>query len=554
MGTPRWRKSAAAERKSTGASQNPLHEVYFNQFKDAAMNAPYASIVMLLLFLVAFMYRLRKPKGRGRSMSFNSWTLIDGSFPAATNVPSPLINTVLLFEKCPSMEKIEETINGMQTFDRFRMIPKYDSRSGSWIFDDTCPPCKNADMISSVQVNGEEEMLAAVHKEGMSDIAGYNETPAFRLFRVENRGIGLSAVVIRVHHVIGDGISLVAAMNNVFTDMDGTPVRVEIPQITGSIHKTQDDNRKSDSKIKTKDKKSFFSLGLFTDLLVSFFKVLALPAGSYDSDILFTTKDKSKLTMTPSRKFVYFPTARLDFVKALKNKAAVTVNDVMMAATAGAIRRYCLARKDPLLSQPGKRTLNRALIPVAFPRAYKETTDPSKAMRNKWAFVSSELPIGLPTCSERLRACSASMSTLKQSPMAFVQLWVQTNLLPLLPAFLRKGTGLDLFKRHSMVFSNVPGPDKTFYFAGEQMVGIQVLFPNLLTQTMIISYNGGLFMNMVLDDELITECEQLKKFYREEMKELATEYGIPSDESEIFLPPTHSGAQLSAVKDEVCCS
>lgn len=491
-------------------------------------------------------------------MSFNSWSLIDGNFPAVTKVPPPIINTALLFERCPSIEKVEETIHGFQFFDRFKLVPKYDSRSCVWIFDDTCTECKASDMISSVKVNGEEEMLAALHKASMEDIPGYNETPAFRILRVENVGTGLSSILLRIHHVIGDGISLVSAMGQAFTDADGAPVQIDIPQLTGRKGKGKgrgkgvNDDENSESKIKAKTPK--FSLRLLCDVVVSFFKVLALPAGSFDSDILFTTKDKSKLTMTPSRKFVYFPTVKLDFVKSLKNKAVVTINDVMMAATAGAIRRYCLAHNDPLLSQPDATTMNRALIPVAFPRSSRESSDPAKAMRNKWAFVSSELPISVPSCTGRLTACNAAMNSLKSSTIAFIQLWVQTNLLPLLPGFLQKGTCLDLFKRHSMVFSNVPGPDKTFYFAGEQMVGIQVLFPNLLTQTMIISYNGGLFMNMIVDDELIHDTDKLKEYYREELKELAVEYGVPSDESEMFLPPTHYGAQLSAAKDEVCCN
>ena len=63
---------------------------------------------------------------------------------------------------------------------------------------------------------------------------------------------------------------------------------------------------------------------------------------------------------------------------------------------------------------------------------------------------------------------------IKKSPIAFVQLWIQSNLLPLLPKFLQQNTALDLFKRHSMVFSNVPGPDKATFFAGEKIVGMQV--------------------------------------------------------------------------------
>jgi diacylglycerol O-acyltransferase / wax synthase len=224
--------------------------------------------------------------------------------------------------------------------------------------------------------------------------------------------------------------------------------------------------------------KNFFSLGL--EIIVCFLKVLGNAASKYDSDILFTSQNKPALKMTGTkRKAIFFPTTKLDFLKRVKNKANVTINDVLLAATSGAIRRYCEKRGDPLIG-PGKTSVNRALLPVAFPRSDKELQNPSIAMRNKWACVSSELPIDKLTCAERLEASSKSMTFLKKSPMAYVQLWVQTNLLPLLPRFLSQNTALDLFKRHSMVFSNLPGPTNHYYFGRQKVVGFQVRYISML--------------------------------------------------------------------------
>lgn len=69
---------------------------------------------------------------------------------------------------------------------------------------------------------------------------------------------------------------------------------------------------------------------------------------------------------------------------------------------------------------------------------------------------------------------------------------IQNNILPLAPDFLRKQLAQDIFSRHSMVFSNVPGPAEPMYLCGEKLLGMQALFPNLIAQVtsiLFISFN-----------------------------------------------------------------
>ena len=506
---------------------------YVGPLVRIVLSHPYSAAGMLMFAIIIWKASYRYfHKPRGRAMSFNSFNMIQGSFPAAAKVVPPIINIVLFFEQCPSLDAVSEVVTRLQTFDRFRMVPKYDKSTNMWIYSSDCE-FSRSDMISSTLVRNEVELKTEIHRVSTSDLSFYDTTPAYHLRRVDNIGEGFSAIILRIHHVIGDGMSLVAAMEKGFTDIEGNPVKIEMPS-----------NAKKGEEAEKKKKKGI-SFNLVLDVFFSAFKVLGLAVSSFDSDILFTTGDKKNLSMTPSRKILYFPTLRLDFVKSLKNKALVTINDVMMAATSGAIRRYCLYRGDPLLTSGGK-TCNRMLIPVAFPRSAEETKNPVRAMRNKWAFVSSEMPIHIEDSKERLNFCNKAMTYLKNSPMALVQFWIQNNILPLLPTFLAQGTALDLFKRHSMVFSNVPGPDRPLAFAGERVMAMQTIFPNLLPQALIVSYNGGVFMNMVVDDELITESDKLKSFFIEEVKELARLHSLSTEDSNIFLPASISGSEFSA--------
>ena len=40
--------------------------------------------------------------------------------------------------------------------------------------------------------------------------------------------------------------------------------------------------------------------------------------------------------------------------------------------------------------------------------------------------------------------------------------------------------------------------------AGKEIVGLQMVFPNILPQVGILSYNGMCHANMVLDEEVVT--------------------------------------------------
>ena len=120
----------------------------------------------------------------------------------------------------------------------------------------------------------------------------------------------------------------------------------------------------------------------------------------YDTDLLFTSGPaKKKIMFKGKRKVVLMPDVEESLIKALKNAAKVTFNDVMFSAFGGAIRRYCEKRNDPLLAKLGKSVQIRALLPVAFPRSEAEASDPTRVLRNKWCFISAKFPVGEPTVS-----------------------------------------------------------------------------------------------------------------------------------------------------------
>ena len=379
-------------------------------------------------------------------------------------------------------------------------------------------------LIIQHTVHSEAEMMQLAQDIALTDLqGGYDELPAWRIHRFENTN-GVSGLYMRIHHVIGDGMSMVGAMSQAFKEEDGSNVKLDFIPIKAT---SGDGNANNINPTKSEHEAMKKVIG-------AFFEVLLLPLSSFDADIKFTSPNKSTLTMTGQRKVVYLPCLKLDIVKKIKSKAGVTLNDVMLSITSGAIGRYCAHMKDPLVNSETM-LQNRALVPFAFPRSKEMTNDQTNGMCNYWAFLSIPLPIVLgsknttsevPLSVQRLRTCNSSTKQLKSSPLAYVALWIQNNLLPLVPSFLAQKTALDLFQRHTIVFSNVPGPTRPVSFCNERVLAIQAIFPNLLPQVILISYCDAIFANMVLDEKLVTHPELLSKYYVEEVMELCKHYNI----------------------------
>lgn len=78
------------------------------------------------------------------------------------------------------------------------------------------------------------------------------------------------------------------------------------------------------------------------------------------------------------------------------------------------------------------------------------------------------------------------------------------------------------------------------------MVGLQVMFPNILPQVMIVSYGGGVFFNMNVDVDDVSEPEKLAEFFLAEVTELAEHYGV--DTSPVhMLSPRSTGGTFSTI-------
>ncbi|MFN8559912.1 MAG: wax ester/triacylglycerol synthase family O-acyltransferase [Dehalococcoidia bacterium] len=215
----------------------------------------------------------------------------------------------------------------------------------------------------------------------------------------------------------------------------------------------------------------------------------------------------------PSRRFDWTD-MRVADLKAVKNVLGGTLNDVVLATVAGALRRFCLQRAvDP-------DALNvRALVPVSV-RAPEE----QGALGNRITEIIAPLPIQVDDPVGRLEAVRITMSGLKESKQALGGEVMTAIAEWTVPNVLVQAVKLGLRSRpYNLTVTNVPGPQIPLYFLGCEMqttYPVVPLFENVALVVGLFSYNGGLFWGFTADWETVPDLHDFVAAIEESFAEL----------------------------------
>lgn len=153
-------------------------------------------------------------------------------------------------------------------------------------------------------------------------------------------------------------------------------------------------------------------------------------------------------------------------VKALGKQHGATLNDVLVAAVAGAMRRH--------LEEAGQSPVDlRACIPFNLRPA--DAPIP-RELGNRFGLVFLALPVGESTPLARLRAVKQRMDALKRSPEAAVT-YLALNALGLTPPQVEQAAVGLLGEKATCVLTNVPGPKRKVWLAGSRLEGLTFWVP-----------------------------------------------------------------------------
>jgi WS/DGAT/MGAT family acyltransferase len=188
-------------------------------------------------------------------------------------------------------------------------------------------------------------------------------------------------------------------------------------------------------------------------------------------------------------------------VKKVGKALGGTVNDVLMAAVAGGLRRYMQDR-----GQAVDGVNIRALVPVNL-----RPLDAPLELGNRFGLIFPTLPTGAADRHERFIEMRRHMNEIKDSPEAVVAYGV-LYALGMTPVDI-EGVFLDFFgSKSTMVLTNVPGPQFQLYLAGSPMREIMAWVPQsggLGMGISILSYNGGVMIGVTTDTGLVPDPDRI---------------------------------------------
>jgi len=225
-------------------------------------------------------------------------------------------------------------------------------------------------------------------------------------------------------------------------------------------------------------------------------------------------------SLTP-RRSVSMTKVDLDTVLAIRRAFGTTVNDVVLAASATALRNYLLARGG----------LPRRDLVAAVPVSARRPDD-DRDLVNKVSNMMVPLPLRPDDAGERLVAVHANSASSKAMQSAFgpdsLQELTGFTLPPVMTAMARLYSGLGLARFHppvlNLVISNVPGPPIDLYCAGAKVTGIFPMGPVMEgsgVNITVLSEARHLNVGIMACPDLLDDVDELGRGFVEAIDELA---------------------------------
>jgi len=191
----------------------------------------------------------------------------------------------------------------------------------------------------------------------------------------------------------------------------------------------------------------------------------------------------------------------LDDVKLIKNALGGTVNDVLVTALTGGLRRYLVDAGDDVSGLEF-----RAAVPVNL----RGEADGGK-LGNKFGLVFLALPVSVEEPLMRLTEVRRRMLELKRSAEAPVTLGI-LGAMGLGTDALREFVVRVLEPKATVVLTNVPGPPIPLYLAGQRIREIMFWVPQagrLGVGISILSYAGCVYLGIATDAGLVPDPEKV---------------------------------------------
>jgi WS/DGAT/MGAT family acyltransferase len=411
-------------------------------------------------------------------------------------------------------------------YNRFRQRVDEDAAGATWVEDSDFDIANHVVREKLPKVRGGTQQEALQKRVGELAMEPLDRAhPLWRIHLVEDYEGG-SAMIVRIHHCIADGIALISVTMSL-VDGGAAP-----PERRKKQSPSNPEEWIADTLIKPFTDISVKALGAMGEGAAKSLELLRDPqqglAGSFDMAkvglqlvndaaalLLMPDDSKTRLKGKPGRqkRVAWCPPVPLDEVKAVGKALNCSINDVLLSCVAGAIGEYLRELGDDVDGQE-----IRAMVPVNL-----RPMDQAHKLGNRFGLVPLVLPIGIANPIERVYEVRRRMNALKgstQPVLAFLTLALSGLLIKPAQDAITSMFG----RKTTAVMTNVPGPREKLKFLRSTLEQTMFWVPqsgDIGLGVSILSYGGGVQFGVITDSTLCPDPQKIIDQFEPEFARLS---------------------------------
>ncbi|MBT3069634.1 wax ester/triacylglycerol synthase family O-acyltransferase [Rhodomicrobium sp. Az07] len=417
---------------------------------------------------------------------------------------------VLILEGPLDLNTLEDTVA-----ERFLAIPRFrqhiETRAGDywWVDDPWFDRSRHIQRARLPGRGGQAELQRYI--AGLASEPLDKSRPLWQIRIVEDYEGG-AALVLRIHHAIGDGMALVGVMLSITDGGDRSVwtatrerragVRVPLPGI-GLLKRGLGTGVGLWKEVAALAQNPTQAARLGAGVAGELGWLLMMPEDS-------PTRFKGKAS--GNKRVAWTDPIPLPEVKAISHALGCTLNDMLLASVAGALGEYLKAKGDET-----EGVEIRAFIPVDMRQSHE-----AGQLGNRFGLVGVELPAGIENPLARLAEVQRRMKALKQSLEPPVTLGL-LEVIGHAPQIVQDRLFNMLMKRATAVMTNVPGPKEPLYLGTARISQIMFWVPqsgDIGMGVSILSFNDMVQFGLITDAAMVPDPEAIIAEFRPKFEQL----------------------------------
>ena len=465
-----------------------------------------------------------------------------------------MIVGVMMFDGPMDYDRLRRTLDArLLPYRRFRQKVEHDATGAYWVDDEDFDLDRH--LHHAALPAGDHKVELQKMAADLMSIPLDPNRPLWSYHLIDNYDGG-SALIIRIHHCIADGIALIGVMLSL---TDASP---DAPERPGPHHEMA----------KGDGPDSFFwnrvfepvtqgmitAYNLSTKAWLKYFELLTHPGQALDYSrqgvgmaaelgnlLIMPADSQTRFKGKPggTKAVAWSEPMPLTEIKAVGKALGCSVNDLLLSAVAGAMRAYLVENGDPI-----EGVEVRAMVPVNM----RSKADEGK-LGNRFGLVTLLLPVYIENPFERTFEVRRRMDELKGSYQPVVALGVLAAT-GMAPKFVQDMALDILANKASAVMTNVPGPTQPIYMAGTHLRQQMFWVPqsgNIGMGVSILSYDGKVQFGLVTDRHFVTDPENIVSRFQTEFEKLV--YALLLDPWEELRSPEEMQQSLEDELAIVTC-